>query len=135
MTGMFRLYTLWRDDWSDPARIGNCARTSRCLYRICIHVGLEYLRRRKGGQEDPTESAQCASEPSQQTVVLKNKLESAIQKLPEGCKTVFILHDIEGFNHKEISAQLLLSEGTSKSQLFKARAILRRLLVAEGRRR
>lgn len=108
---------------------------SSWLYRICINVGLEYLRRRKGGQEELTEGALGVTEPQQQSVVLKSKLEAAIQKLPEGCKTVFVLHDIEGFNHKEIATQLHLAEGTSKSQLFKARAMLRRLLVAEGRRR
>lgn len=108
---------------------------SSWLYRICINVGLEYLRRRKGGREDLPESSPGAAQPDQHTVVLKSKLDAAIQKLPEGCKTVFILHDIEGFNHKEIAQQLHISEGTSKSQLFKARAMLRRLLVNEGRRR
>jgi RNA polymerase sigma-70 factor (ECF subfamily) len=105
---------------------------SSWLYRICLNIGLEHLRRRKGGVEEITDTNCRAVEPDQKAVVLKRKLEAAIRLLPEGCKAVFILHDIEGFNHKEIAEQLHLAEGTSKSQLFKARAILRKLL-ASGR--
>ncbi len=104
---------------------------SSWLYRICLNVGLEHLRRKKGtfSSEDMQDTSIAAVEPDQKTLILRRKLEEAIKQLPDGCRTVFILHDIEGFNHKEIAAQLNLAEGTSKSQLFKARAMLRKILT------
>jgi RNA polymerase sigma-70 factor (ECF subfamily) len=104
---------------------------SSWLYRICLNVGLEHLRKKKGGfsSDEIQETTAAAVEPDQKTVVLRRKLEKAIKQLPDGCRTVFILHDIEGFNHKEIAEQLSLAEGTSKSQLFKARAMLRKILT------
>jgi RNA polymerase sigma-70 factor (ECF subfamily) len=49
-------------------------------------------------------------------------------ELPDGARQVFVLHDIEGWTHGEIAEQLGLVPGTSKSQLSRARAILRRRL-------
>jgi RNA polymerase sigma-70 factor (ECF subfamily) len=57
-------------------------------------------------------------------------LERAIAKLPDGCRTAFVLHDVEGFEHHEIATMLGISEGTSKSQVHKARVKLRRMLKA-----
>ena len=104
---------------------------SSWLYRICLNVGLEHLRRRKGTFEDLNDGNCGRVEPNQKAVILRKKLEKAIERLPQGCRTVFILHDIEGFNHKEIADRLNLAEGTSKSQLFKARAMLRRILTGQ----
>jgi RNA polymerase sigma-70 factor (ECF subfamily) len=67
-------------------------------------------------------------------------LERAIARLPDGCRTAFVLHDVEGFEHNEIARLLGISEGTSKSQVHKARLKLRGLLstvtmaAATGRR-
>lgn len=102
---------------------------SSWLYRICINVGLEHLRRQKGTYETLDDVNCGAVEPDQKKVLFKRKLEKAIKHLPQGCRMVFVLHDIEGLNHKEIADRLQLAEGTSKSQLFKARAILRRVLT------
>lgn len=55
-------------------------------------------------------------------------LVSLLQKLPTGYRTVFNLYAIEGFSHEEIAEQLGISIGASKSQLFKAREYLKRLL-------
>ena len=52
-------------------------------------------------------------------------LERAIAALPEGARDVFILHDVEGYKHREIAAMLGVEPGTSKSQLARARALLR----------
>jgi len=106
---------------------------SSWLYRICLNVGLEHLRRRKGNFEDLNDANCGTVEPDQKSLVLKRKLEAAIRKLPDGCRAIFVLHDIEGYNHREIADRLNLAEGTSKSQLFKARAMMRRLLL-DGRR-
>ena len=48
-------------------------------------------------------------------------LERAIQALPPACRAAFVLHDVEGFGHQEVGAALGISEGTSKSQVHKAR--------------
>jgi RNA polymerase sigma-70 factor (ECF subfamily) len=55
-------------------------------------------------------------------------LSKAIDQLANGCKEMFILHDVEGYEHKEIAEILGCSVGSSKSQLFKARLRLRMLL-------
>ena len=49
-------------------------------------------------------------------------------RLPEGCREAFVLHDVEGFDHKEVADLLGIAEGTSKSQVFKARLKLRGFL-------
>ncbi len=108
---------------------GGRSTLSSWLYRICINIGLEHLRRKKGVYERLDESNCGAVEPDQKQVMLRRKLDKAIKHLPQGCRMIFILHDIEGLNHKEIADRLQLSEGTSKSQLFKARAMLRKILT------
>jgi RNA polymerase sigma factor (sigma-70 family) len=56
-------------------------------------------------------------------------LDRAIAQLPEGCRTILVLHDLEGLTHQEISTRLGIAPGTSKSQLFAARRALRSLLM------
>jgi RNA polymerase sigma factor (sigma-70 family) len=56
-------------------------------------------------------------------------LETAIAELPEGARTVFVLHDVEGYRHEEIGGILGVSAGTSKSQLHRARQMLRTKLT------
>jgi RNA polymerase sigma-70 factor (ECF subfamily) len=67
-------------------------------------------------------------------VVDRLDLERALADLPPGCRAVFVLHDVEGFEHKEIAGLLGIADGTSKSQLHKARLRLRRALAAPGSR-
>ena len=55
-------------------------------------------------------------------------LQNALAKLPEGYKSMFLLHDVQGFEHNEIAAMLGCSVGNSKSQLHKARKRLREIL-------
>lgn len=55
-------------------------------------------------------------------------LEKLIYSLPEGARSVFVLHDVEGYKHKEISALTGIAVGTSKAQLFRARKLLRESL-------
>jgi RNA polymerase sigma-70 factor (ECF subfamily) len=55
-------------------------------------------------------------------------LERAIAALPEGARTVFVLHDVEGYGHEEIAKLLGVAEGTSKAHLHKARAKLKEAL-------
>ena len=55
-------------------------------------------------------------------------LEAALEKLPDGAREVFVLHDVEGQPHAEIARQLAITIGTSKSQLHRARLLLREAL-------
>lgn len=55
----------------------------------------------------------------------------AIKELPDGYRTIFILHDVEGYDHREIARLLRCSTGNSKSQLHKARLKIREFLMAE----
>lgn len=59
---------------------------------------------------------------------LRLDLEDALVELPEGARTVFVLHDVEGHDHAEIAVLLDVSVGTSKSQLHRARMLLRERL-------
>ena len=56
-------------------------------------------------------------------------LESAIRGLPPGARTVFVLHDIEGYRHRDIAEMTGLAVGTSKTQLHRARRLLRKALA------
>jgi RNA polymerase sigma-70 factor (ECF subfamily) len=60
---------------------------------------------------------------------LKERLSRAIDDLPEGYRAVFVMHDVEGYTHQEIAASLGVHPGTSKAQLFRARARLREALA------
>jgi RNA polymerase sigma-70 factor (ECF subfamily) len=55
-------------------------------------------------------------------------METAIGRLPDGARQVFVLHDVEGYRHEEIAGMLGLATGTSKSQLHRARMALRQYL-------
>jgi len=60
---------------------------------------------------------------------LKVRLSRAIDDLPNGYRAVFVMHDVEGFTHEEIATALGVQSGTSKAQLFRARARLREALA------
>ena len=60
---------------------------------------------------------------------LKARLNQAIDDLPDGYRAVFVMHDVEGYTHEEIATSLGIHPGTSKAQLFRARARLREALA------
>ena len=99
----------------------NEAVLSTWIWRITMNLCIDWLRKKKVkmvSSEEPIVTDR--SDPH-----LKLTLERMISSLPDGYKSVFILHDVEGLNHKEISKVLRISEGTSKSQLHRARMLLR----------
>ncbi len=78
----------------------------------------------------PMEEAESVAQPDTRSDPdLRERLDAAIAALPAGTRAVYVLHDLEGYTHEEISAQLGIVEGTSKSQLSKARARLRAALA------
>ena len=102
------------------------------LYRLALNHCLDYVRSRRAkmGRLTDTLDAEGAMEPvaARETPIARVDLERALQQLPQGCREAFVLHDVEGFDHKEVAKLLGIAEGTSKSQVFKARSRLRGLL-------
>lgn len=103
------------------------------MYRIAVNTCLSYLRSHKKvlHQSVPLGSVEfTVGEDTQKETekMLEKPLEEAIQKLPTKLKSVFLLHDVQGFKHKEIAQILGCTIGTSKSQLFKARMKIRQKL-------
>lgn len=102
------------------------------LYRVSVNTCLSYLRSNKKRLQKtiPLEEVKSyLSDASAEREDKANKpLEEAIQNLPPRIKSVFLLHDVQGFKHQEIAAILGCSVGTSKSQLFKARMKIRNYL-------
>jgi RNA polymerase sigma-70 factor (ECF subfamily) len=105
------------------------------LHRLTVNHVLMHFRKRGVRLEQTTEEgemqdvAQAGSEkPQSMPVVDRIALEQAIRELPAGYRSVFVLHDVEGYEHEEIADMLGVSVGTSKSQLHKARMRLRDLL-------
>lgn len=112
------------------------------LYRLATNVCLDHLRSRanKNAQltsefDDGVSMDELAAGSAGPVVGIVDRmdLDRALAELPDGCRAVFVLHDVEGFEHREIGALLGIAEGTSKSQLHKARLRLRQLLAREGR--
>jgi RNA polymerase sigma-70 factor (ECF subfamily) len=105
------------------------------LYRLSMNLCLDRLRSRPAQERRHTESldAPGAPRPAVSTAaaaVTRLDLERAIARLPDGYRAAFVLHDVEGFDHREVGAILGVSEGTSKSQVHKARLRLREWLTA-----
>lgn len=109
------------------------ARLSTWIHRIAVNAALQALRRVdawEGRREEMPIDATVG--PEDTDVLLADRLEKALDRVPAGMRKVLILHDVEGYTHEEIGELLGISSGTSKSQLFKARARMRTLL--EGTR-
>jgi len=108
------------------------------LFRLATNLCLDHLRSRaaRSGQitdalDDEPAIADARSGKLAERTVTKMDLERALAQLPQGCRTAFVLHDVEGLEHREVAAMLGIAEGTSKSQVHKARMRLRAML---GRR-
>ncbi|MBL7804526.1 MAG: sigma-70 family RNA polymerase sigma factor [Saprospiraceae bacterium] len=102
------------------------------IRRIMVNTALSHLRRQRDflrdtGDFTPFENRFRTEEDFASNLDAET-LMKYLQKLPPGYRTVFNLYAIEGFSHEEIADQLNISIGTSKSQLFKAREFLKRML-------
>lgn len=108
---------------------------STWLYRLTVNLVLMHFRKRIVRFEItidtdviPEQIVIGTENQNKMKIVDRLALEEAISQLPKGYKTVFVLHDVEGFEHEEIARILNVSSGTSKSQLHKARLKLRKIL-------
>jgi len=100
------------------------------LYRVAINTCYSYLRGRKSQLQRTIPLSKVEGTIEGRTYefddeIMKNSLDDAIHILPGKMKSVFLLHDVQGFKHEEIARMLGCSVGTSKSQLFKARMKIR----------
>ena len=107
------------------------------LYRLATNQCLDFLRSRatKAGQvtdalDDEPHLLDGGSRAIAEQTVAKMDLERAVAQLPPGCRAAFLLHDVQGLEHGEVADALGIAEGTSKSQVHKARLRLRALLSA-----
>jgi len=107
------------------------------LYRLAMNICLDHLRSKSARMRQATDSFDADEGPEppvapDETALVVNRidLERAVARLPEGCRAAFLLHDVEGLEHLEVAAILNIAEGTSKSQVHKARRRLRALLRA-----
>ena len=100
-------------------------------HRIAVNRTLNALRktRRLANLETEVQEDSASVEPDTDRSFLAASIEQAAAKLSPGARAVFMLHDVEGYTHEEIAQELGITTGGSKSQLFKARAKLRRLLA------
>ena len=118
---------------------------STWLHRLTFNIVLMRLRRKTLAgtsleeTNDPNEEASAprkefgALDPRLSGLVDRVNLQRALDQLPAGYRSIFLLHDVKGYEHNEIAEILGCSIGNSKSQLHKARVALRRLLL-KGRR-
>jgi RNA polymerase sigma-70 factor, ECF subfamily len=104
---------------------------STWAHRIAVNRTLNALRRtrRLASLETEVEDDSAMVEPDTERAMLAQSIEDAANRLAPGARMVFLLHDVEGYTHEEIADRLGITCGGSKSQLFKARAKLRRLLA------
>jgi RNA polymerase sigma factor (sigma-70 family) len=103
---------------------------STWLHRVAVNVILS-RRKTSGVQQDrlADEDALDSAPSAPVSVGERIDLEAAIGQLPKGARTVFVLHDVEGFTHEEIGEQLGITPGGSKAQLHRARLLLRSALT------
>ena len=115
---------------------------STWLYRIAVNTVLMHFRKKSFSNvslDEPCSKRNGDAKPWRREFGTKDyrlagcvdriALTRAIRELPEGYRTVFLLHEVEGYEHQEIAELLGCSSGNSKSQLHKARVRLRELLT------
>ncbi|MGI8639166.1 MAG: RNA polymerase sigma factor [Pyrinomonadaceae bacterium] len=112
---------------------------STWLHRLTVNQVLMHFRRRSVKNEKTSQDGEMPEQivpgtenQMRMPVLDRIALTRAIAELPPGYKSVFTLHDIEGYEHEEVARLLGISVGTSKSQLHKARLKLRGLLVKQN---
>lgn len=109
------------------------------LHRLTVNEVLMHFRKRSRVLEKLTDEGSMPEQievgterPQAMSVIDRVALDRAIAQLPQGYRTVFVLHDMEGYEHEEIARMLGCAAGTSKSQLHKARKKIRMLLMQQS---
>jgi RNA polymerase sigma-70 factor (ECF subfamily) len=103
------------------------------IYRLAANCCVDFLRSRQHRDRQVTEELDDAVTPARSAAGLRVEqldLERAIERLPAGYRAAFVLHDVEGYEHAEVGRLLGIAEGTSKSQVHKARLKIRAMLAS-----
>ncbi|MBW8312399.1 MAG: sigma-70 family RNA polymerase sigma factor [Rhizobium sp.] len=99
------------------------------LHRLAVNTALMELRSRRGGAaletDDEALESHATPDSAGHRTALGLDLERAVATLPPRARAVLVLHDIEGWKHEEIAAELGMAVGSSKAQLHRARQLLR----------
>jgi RNA polymerase sigma-70 factor (ECF subfamily) len=117
---------------------------STWLYRVAVNTVLMKIRRRKAppvlSLDEPVSSESPSvrrdvgkADPHLSGAIDRIALRRAMSELPDGCRKIFVLHEVEGYQHNEIAQMLDCSVGNSKSQLHKAKMKMRDLLFPKRR--
>jgi RNA polymerase sigma-70 factor (ECF subfamily) len=117
--------------------VRDVATMSAWVYRIALNTCYSYLRSKRLRSRTTVPISAIEGGPGEATydtheTELRKPIEEALRGLPARLRSVFVLHDVDGFKHGEISRILGCSVGTSKSQLFKARMRIRERLKGKG---
>ncbi len=118
--------------WQKLGTFGGQSAFSTWLHRVTVNLLLRrrervgVRRRRETRDEEPILLAQAPAERPE----LRLAIERAVERLPAGARDVFVLNDMEGYKHEEIGRMLGVDPGTSRSQLHRARLLLRQQLTA-----
>jgi len=118
--------------WQKLGTFAGQAAFGTWLHRVAVNLLLRrrqtLARDQRRHLSDPAPLANVAGPASRPD--LRMTIERAVDSLPAGAREVFVLHDMEGYKHEEIGELLGIDPGTSRSQLHRARLLLRRHLVA-----
>jgi RNA polymerase sigma-70 factor (ECF subfamily) len=135
---IFRALPTWRGDsqfgtWAHRVAVNRTLNALRRVKRLGRHeTSLEAMADESPGGGTAAYGrggAFAAVEPEGERALLAASIEEAARQLAPGARQVFLLHDVEGYTHEEIAETLGITAGGSKSQLFKARVKLRKLLA------
>jgi RNA polymerase sigma-70 factor (ECF subfamily) len=116
--------------WQKLGQFRGDSQFSTWLHRLAVNVVIERRRsfaiQRERMSDDPTALDSMTVAPVRADLTVD--FEAAIAQLPPGAREIFVLHDVEGYKHREIASMLEIASGTSKRQLHRARMLLRKYL-------
>lgn len=104
---------------------------STWLHRLSVNTALMAIRAKRDMETADDDALEAAVSDVPFCAAERGDLERAVADLPPRARAVLVLHDVEGWKHEEISAELGMAVGSSKAQLHRARGILRRALGGE----
>jgi RNA polymerase sigma-70 factor, ECF subfamily len=116
--------------WQKLGQFRGDSQFSTWLHRLAVNVVIERRRsfalQRERVLDDPAALDLATVAPARTDLTVD--FEQAIEQLPPGAREIFVLHDVEGYKHREIAAMLDITTGTSKRQLHRARMLMRKHL-------
>lgn len=100
------------------------------LKRVVLNTGLEFLRKKSLQFESISDKVDLSEELPEDYFVSDEELHKEINQLPDGCRTVLVLHLFEGLKHQDIASRIGIAESTSKTQYRHAKMLLKEKLIS-----